>query len=207
MCRRISTSLVAVALLAMTGCAAARYETITYPPRIDLTKHELIGVIEFSSPDEKGLAAVVTTRFTELARRDQGMVRMLALHAEGARPGPERVRELARANGLSSILVGELRISKVRPSVSLSETLSSGSVSASIEATLSVEMIEAATGASLWNASARSRGNLGNVHISGAKNVGFDAVGRESAYGALVDALVEQVTRDLQSSWERRRVG
>jgi hypothetical protein len=68
-------------------------------------------------------------------------------------------------------------------------------------------MIETATGASLWNASARQRETLGNVNVQGIKSIDFNAADPEAAYAALIDALVAQVTRDLQSSWERRRVG
>lgn len=192
-------------LLASVGCAA-RYQTVTHPPRVDLTKLELIGVVEFASPDERNLAPMVTARFTESARRDQGMVRMVALRSERVRPNAERLRELARAHGLRTIVVGELRLSEVEPSVSLSSTLSSGSVSAGVEGTLAVEMIETETGASLWSASARGQESLGSLRVSGGKNIDLDAPSPEAAYAALVDRLVSQVTRDLQSSWERRRL-
>jgi hypothetical protein len=195
------------ALLALAGCAS-RYQTITHPPRINLTQHELIGVVEFSSPEERKLAPMVTARFTEAARRDQGMVRMLGLQGERARPDTERVRELARKHGLRTIVVGELRLSDVQPSVSLSSSLSSGSLTATVEGVLSVEMIETETGASLWSASARSKECLGSVHVqgNGVRDVAIDAAGPDAAYAALVDRLVSQVTRDLQSTWERRRL-
>jgi hypothetical protein len=204
---RLMSALLSVAVvLGIAGCAGARYRTVTYPPRIDLTKHELIGVIEFLSPDEKDLASVVTARFTELARRDQGVVRMISLPSDGTRPDPTRVRELAQELGLRTVLVGELRVSEVRPSVSISDSLSSGSLSAGVEATLAVEMIETETGASLWSATGRTRESLGDLRVHGVKSVDFGAVAPESAYAAMVDALVSQVTRDLQSTWERQRI-
>lgn len=193
-------------LLGIVGCAGARYETVTYPPRIDLSRHELIGVIQFSSPDERELASVVTARFMESARSDQGVVRMVPLRAEGRRPDAARLRQLASEHGLRTIVVGDLRVSEVRPNVSLSSSLSSASVSGTIEATLTVEMIEPATGASLWSASGSTRETLGSLRVHGVKHVEVDAAAPDTAYTAMVDALVSQVTRDLRGSWERRRV-
>jgi hypothetical protein len=193
-------------LLGLLGCSRARYETVTYPPRVDLTKHETIGVLQFSSPDQRELASMVTARFMEAARTDQGLVRMITLSSEATRPDAARIRELAKQYGLKTIVIGDLRLSKVRPSVSVSESLSSASVTGAIDATLAVEMIETDTGASLWSASGRARATLGGVHVDGLKNVGFGGVGKDSVYAGMVDNLVSQVTRDMHSSWERRRV-
>ena len=76
-----------ILLLGLAGCSAARYETVTYPPRVDLAKHEMIGVVEFSSPDARELAPVVTARFMESARSDQGTVRMITIHEPSVRSG------------------------------------------------------------------------------------------------------------------------
>src|SRR5262245_48596752 len=129
---RLTSSLFPVAaMLAIAGCAA-RYETITYPPRIDLTKHELIGVVEFNSPDQKNLSSIVTSRFMESARSDQGLVRMVTLHGGGTWPDQAALRALAREHGLRTIVLGDLRVSKVKPSVSIADTLASASVSGAV---------------------------------------------------------------------------
>ncbi len=203
---RVTSALLCLgALLGTAACAGARYETVTYPPRVDLRSHELIGVIEFASPDQRDLGSVVTARFMESARSDQGVVRMVTLRSEGRRPDAARLRQLAAEHGLRTILVGDLRVSRVRPSVSVSEALSSASVSGAVEATLTVEMIEPESGASLWSASGRTRESVGGVSVQG-KTVDFGGVDPKAAYGGMVDTLVQQVTRDLHGSWERRRV-
>ena len=202
---RLTSVVLCSVSMALAACSAARYETVTYPPRVDLTKHELIGVIEFASPDQRDLAPLVTSRFIESARSDQGMVRIVTLR-EGARPDAARMRELAKQHGLRTLVVGDLRVSKVRPSVSVSESLSSASVSGSIEATLAVEMFEPETGASVWSASGRTRETVGGVTMNGVKDISFGGTGKESAYAGMLDALVSQVTRDMHGTWERRRV-
>jgi hypothetical protein len=206
MARLTSALLCLGALVGTAACAGARYETVTHPPRVNLAEHELIGVIEFTSPDQRELAPMVTARFVESARTDQGLVRMVFLRSEGQRPDAARLRDIAAEHGLRTILVGDLRVSRVRPSMSVSDSLSSASVSAAVEATLTVEMIEAETGASLWSASGRAHETVGGVSVQGVKHVDFGAVDPRTAYNGMVDTLVGQVTRDLRGSWERRRV-
>ncbi len=199
---------VAIALLiVLSGCAAkqrAQYTTVRIPPRIDLTQHEMIGVVEFESTNEGELGPLATRRFTESARRDQGLIRMVGLKPEAV--DRERARQLGSEHGVRTIIVGKLTVSKVRPSFSISRALSSGSVSGSVEATLDVEILEAATGASLWSASAQATKSVGNLHVFSDKTVAFDAEDPERAYGVLVDALVAQVTADFQATWQRQRV-
>lgn len=206
MARLASALLCLGALVVTAACAGARYETVTIPPRVDLAQHQLIGIIEFDSPDQRELAPMVTARFIESARGDQGLVRMVFLRSEGRRPDATRLRQIADEHGLRTILVGDLRVSRVRPSMSVSDSLSSASVSGAIEATLTVEMIEPETGASLWSASGRAHETVGGLSVQGAKHVDFGAVDPRAAYNDMVDILVNQVTRDLRGSWERRRV-
>jgi hypothetical protein len=210
-------SLMAVlALATMLGCAGSQKAPAVQPvwvaPRIDLKQHEMIGIVEFSSTSRGQLGPLATRRFTESARRDQGLVRIVEVRpgTEVARSGaptrwtPETYRALGRENGVQTILTGQLKVSSVRPSIQVSALLRSGHVSAQVDATLEVQMIETATGASIWNGSGSATRTLGNVGVFGGKEFAFDADDPERAYGDLVDALVEQVTRDFRATWERR---
>ena len=204
--RSIGSVAIAV-LIVLSGCAAkqrTQYRTVRIPPRIDLTQHEMIGVVEFESTNEGELGPLATRRFTESARRDQGLIRMVGLKPEAV--DPERARQLGREHGVRTIVVGKLTVSNVRPSFSISRSLSSGSLSGSVEATLDVEILEAATGASLWSASAQATKSVGNLRVFSDKTVAFDAEDPERAYGVLIDALVAQVTADFQATWQRQRV-
>ena len=57
---RVRSALLCLGALLTTACAGARYETVTYPPRVDLRPHEMIGIIEFDSPEQRDLGALVT---------------------------------------------------------------------------------------------------------------------------------------------------
>jgi hypothetical protein len=202
-----------LAVVAVTACGPKRQvQTVMIPPRVDLTQHEMIGVIEFDSDAEGELAEMATRRFTESARRDQGMVRMIGMGPSGRalesvhrhELDPDAFRALGQEHGVRTILVGTLTISDIKPDFSIAASLRSGSVSAQVDATLAVELIEAESGASIWSRSAKASQTVANVSVFGGKNIAFDATDPERSYGSLVDSLVQQVTRDFHVSWERR---
>lgn len=184
-------------VLGATGCGTHRQPTQTYrvPPRIDLTQHETIGIVDFEIASDKELGTMATRRFTESARRDQGLVRMIGFGSKN---------EALRADGVRTILVGKLTVSNAKPNVRIDSSLRSGSVASLVNATLEVEMIETATGASIWSATARAQDSLGQVSLLGGGDVAFGANDSEQVYAGLIDNLVEQATRDFHESWERR---
>ena len=184
---------------------------VMVPPQIDLKPHEMIGVVQFGSTAKGELASLATRRFTEAARRDQGLVRIVdlgtrdqALHAVGRdRLDTDAVIALGRKFGVKTIVTGDLAVSKVRPDVNIDALLRSGSVTAQVDATLEVLMYETDSGAALWNRSGRTTHSVGQVQVWGGKQFGFDARDPEAAYGGLVDDLVAQVSRPFQVSWVR----
>lgn len=198
------------------GCAgrqkAQSVPPVLVPPRIDLKLHELIGVVQFASESRGELSPLVTRKFTESARRDQGIVRILELPSETetlrsvghAGWNSDAFRAIGQEYGVQTILAGTVTVSKVKPNVKVSATLRSGRVSALVDVTLEVQMIETATGATIWNRSASATRSIGHVSVFGGRNVVFDAEDPERAYGDLVDFLVEQVTTDFHATWERQ---
>ncbi|MGH9868560.1 MAG: hypothetical protein ACREAA_10410 [Candidatus Polarisedimenticolia bacterium] len=209
--------LMAVVLLgAAAGCShrppAQHVQTIRIEPRVDLTAHELIGVVDFGSPSNGELGPLTTAKFVEWARQDQGLVRIVelgskkdALRSVGRdRWDAETFRALGRQHGLRTIVVGDLTVSDVRPDIRVFASLKGGDVTATVDATLDVRLYEAATGASLWSSSGRATQSVGQVSVLSGHGFAFDAGDPEAAYGDLVESLVEQTTRDLRATWERR---
>jgi hypothetical protein len=195
-------------LAGVLGCAARQpTQLVTVPPRIDLAPHQMIGVMEFESGSKGKLAELATRRFVEEARRDQGMLRMVDL-------GPRRMgqkswtpasyRAVGVEHDVQTIFMGELSVSDVRPNFSIETVLRSGDITAQVDATLTVQLVETSTGASLWSASARAAKSLGHISVFRGREFVFDAEDPEAAYGVLVDALVEQVTSDFRATWVRR---
>ncbi len=108
---------------------------------------------------------------------------------------PDTFRALGQEHGVRTILTGVLEISDIRPDIRIASSLKSGSLSAQVDATLAVQLIEAATGASIWSTSASATTSVGHISVLGSRDFVFDAEDPERAYGGLVDSLVEQVTR------------
>jgi len=204
-------SIAFLSLILLTGCASGPpVHRVWVAPRVDLKPFEMIGMVEFTSSSKGKLAALTTRRFAEAARRDQEMVRMIDVGSKQAalasvgmdRWDPQSCRAVGRMNGVRSMLVCAPTLSGIRPSVQLSALLHSGQVTAQVDATLEVEMIEAETGASIWSRSASATRTLGQVSVFGSKDFVFDADDPERAYGELVDFLVNRVAADLQGSWQ-----
>lgn len=202
-----------VLVVGVFGCASRPpLQTITVPPRVDLAPHQMIGVMEFDSDSKGKLASFATRRFVEMARRDQGMLRVVdlgparrTLRTAGQKAwSPALYKTVGEEQGVRTLFLGELLISDVRPGFSLAGALRSGDISAQVDATLAVELVETATGASLWSGSARAAKSIGHVSVFRGGGFAFDAEDPEAAYGVLVDALVEQVTRDFRATWIRQ---
>jgi hypothetical protein len=209
----VSFGLVVLASIAgCTGSARQPAQTSMVPPRVDLAPHQTIGVLQFDSQTKGKLGALATRRFVESARRDQGLLRVMelgrgwkALRTMGQKDWtPAAYKAIGSQNDLKSIFVGEISVSGIRPNISLTSALKSGSVTAEVDATLSVQLVDVETGASLWSAHAGASKSLGQISAFGGGEFGFEAENADEAYGVLVDALVEQVTADFHASRVRR---
>jgi hypothetical protein len=209
--RNLVRAIAILPLFVLWGCASnPPARRVWVGPRIDLKPYEIIGMVEFTSTSRGELAGLATRRFAEAARRDQDMIRMVevgsqrtALASVGRDQwNPESCRAIGRKQGVRTMFRGTLTIGHVKPMVEVSALFRSGRVSAQVDATLEVEMIESETGASIWSRSASASRTVGQVSVFGGKDYAFDATDPESAYGDLVDVLVSQVARDLQGSWQ-----
>jgi hypothetical protein len=205
--QRPSRMLGAVALsasLVTAGCA----KRVMVPPRIDLTQHEVIGIMEFVTANPGTLGSYTTQRFTEAIREDQGLIRIVELGAESdvlerlgrASFDPAAYRDLGERYNLRTIVRGRLDVSNIKPSVQIGNLRNMG-VEASVDATLTAQMIETATGASVWNTTNQATRTVGFVQILDRGGVAFDADDPERAYGKLVDALVSEASAAFRVTW------
>jgi len=168
--------------------------------------------VRFDSSNDGELGPLATRRFTELARRDQGMVRIIEFESKEAALrsvghsawNTDAFKALGSKHGINTLIAGELTISDIKPQFQVAAMLQSGEISARVDATLAVQMIETATGASIWSRSGNDSREVGHLSVVSGAGFAFDADDPEQAYGDLVDALAEQVTRDFRATWERR---
>jgi hypothetical protein len=200
---------IAVVLMAVVLSCGPK---VMVPPRIDLKQHEVVGIIEFISSNEGKLGPLATREFTEAARRDQGMVRIVELGTQAEvlkAVGRDRLdqatfKALGDQHEVNTILAGELVVSDIRPEITITPGFGYMSFAAEVNATLAAQMVETATGASIWSGSANATKRVGHVSIFGGNNFAFDAEDPEKAYGKLVHDLVKKVTKDFRVTWERK---
>ena len=209
--RAFGTVAIVLVSVAAAGCGSGRMRVMV-PPRIDLKAHEVIGVIDFRCSSENELAPFTTQRFIDVARQDQGVVRIVrlgiedeALEAVGHdQLDPAAFKALGEKYGVQTIVTGDLVFSEVRPKVSIGHSLTHIGVAADVQATLAVQMVEAASGASLWSRSAGATERLGGASFS-KHSVGLAVDDPENAYQRLVNSLVYAVTPEFRPTWEWRR--
>jgi hypothetical protein len=149
MSRLLTMGMAALPVAAALGCGSK----VMVPPRIDLRQHEVLAIIEFSSSSEGELGPLATREFMQAARRDQGLIRIIQLGSEqealsdvgSERLDPATYKALGRQHAVSTIFLGELVVSDVRPAISIAPDLRDLSFAADVDATLAVQMVETAT--------------------------------------------------------------
>jgi hypothetical protein len=185
---------------------------VMVPPRIDLTQHEVVGIIEFTFSNEGDLGPLVTKKFMDAIRKDQSLIRIVELGAEEEvlkaighdKIDQEAYKKIREKYDVNTVFIGELVVSDVRPDISLAPIFGAMEFSGEVDATLSVRMIEAVGGASIWSNSSKSTKNLGHISVFRGKFFSFSAKNPETAYGELLDDLVDRVSRDFQCTWVRK---
>ena len=208
-------ALALIPMLAALACAShvsvPPPPPVMVPPQIDLKAQGVIGVIEFDSAGKGNLGPLATRKFTEMARRDQGLVRIVPLGTESDvlrsigrdTLDPAALAKLGEERHVQTILLGSVKLANMKPNVRVATDLRAAGMTAQMRATLDVQMVEVATGATLWNASTSSNADVGDVSVVGGQGLTFGHDDPERAYGALVDNLVEQATRPFRATWQR----
>lgn len=204
--KRLLTCLAALLVLAVLSCG----KRVMVPPRIDLKGYEVIGIIEFTCDYEGELGSFTTRKFTDAIRQDQGMVRIVKLGTEKQvlrDIGHEQLDAAAymaigEKYNVNTIFTGDLDVYGVRPDITITPGLGYMGLRAEVDATLSTEMLETASGASVWSKSADATETVGHVSIFGREAFAFDAKDPDKAYGKLINALVNETTRDFRVTWE-----
>lgn len=201
----ITLTLIGTTLLQCPG------KKVMVPPRIDLTDFEVLGIMEFISNKKGKLSSLATRRFMDMAREDQGIVRIVDLGSQKdmlravghSNLTQEAYRAIGDEKNIATIIVGQLNVSDVRPDITLTPGLGVMNFAADVDASLSVQMVEAASGATLWSSSSSATERVGAVTIFGIKDFAFDADDPDKAYGKLIDELVWRVTHDFRVRWVR----
>lgn len=197
-----------LALLLGTACASHR---VLVPPRLDLARHERVGLVTFTIENAKGsLNQLATERFAEEILDAQPGVEVLELgEAEvlldgGEQPDltPAAIRAIGAEHGVPAVFVGHLKVSDVKPSGGV-VALRFPFVEATVSVELTVRLVSSESGGTMWRASGAASEKVGQVGLSDGVPY-FSAENPNDAYGRLVDVLVLHVSRDLRPTWRKQ---
>lgn len=185
---------------------------VMVPPKINLKKHEIVGIVEFEFSEKGELGPLTTKKFMRAVRKDQELVRIVELGTEAEileEIGQERLNQDAfKAVGdkydVVTVFTGELIISDVRPDVKIAPGLGFMNFRAEVDATLSAQLTETSTGASIWSSSVSSTKKLGQISVFGGDVFDFNADDPDEAYSKLVDDLVKKASKDFRVTWKRK---
>jgi hypothetical protein len=211
MLRKLVFMIFAATLVFGSGCS--KHVVVTVPPRVDLLSFDVIGMVELDSDAEGNLASFATQRLIQAMQEAQPGVRVLELGKKDeviAALGTDKLdhttmTQIGEKYGVDAVMIGDLSVSDVRPNVNVYNILSTMSVSAEVDASLTTRLMETARGATVWTNSTGGTKTVANASVSSSGPVRFDAEDPEKAYGKLVDALVFDATRDFRVSYVRRK--
>lgn len=200
--------LLGLLLLVTSACS----KKVKMPPRIDLTFFDVIGLIEFTSDAEGNLPAFTTQKFLAAIQASQPGLQVLELGSQQRLLQTENSNELdlttIKAIGVrqrvSALFAGHLDVTDVRPSLRVPGSLTSISLSAEVEATLTARLYDTSNGATLWTSSATGKGKVAHASLDSGGIPRFDASDPENAYAKLAHALVYEITRDFRERWEKQ---
>lgn len=191
-----------------TGCASKR---VLVPARMDLRPYARIGLVQFTVENAKGtLHQFATERFAENVLSAQPGIEILELgnidtlmQRVGEREvGPLTAQELGKQRGVSAVFAGHLKITNPTASGGIA-----GLVTPRLEATvrtdLMVRLLAAQSGGTVWRSSAWATQKVGGVSIVGGQ-LNFGARDPKTAYGPMVNTIVNIVTRDMWSTWQKQ---
>ena len=192
----------------VSGCSSHR---VLVPPRLDLRQYGGLGLITFSAENAKGsLPQYTTDRFSEEILAAQPGIEVLELGSMDSvlarvgekEPGMATAQELGKQRDLGAVFAGHLKVSNPNASGGLAGLLTPH-LEATVRVDLTVRLLSAKSGATLWRSSAWATEKVGQVALVDGQ-LEFSARDPKGAYGRLVNRLIDLVTQDLWSTWRNQ---
>ncbi len=206
--RKLSGVVLAVVVVAGLACAAKR---VLVPARMDLHPYGKIGLVTFSVENAKGnLHEFATERFSENVLSAQPGIEILELgnvdtlmQRLGERElGPLTAQELGRQHGVAAVFAGHLKVTNPSATGGLGGLLTPH-LEATVRTDLTVRLLSTQSGGTVWRSSAWATQRVGGVSIV-AGQLNFAARDPKTAYGPMVNTIVNIVTQDMWSTWQRQ---
>ena len=199
-----------IVLASVAGCSA---KYTLDPPTVDLTGYASLGLVEFKAENAKGdIDSVATQYFLQYVTGAQ-RVPVVELGSAGevlAGVGKtsfnrEAALAVGEAHGVDVFFLGEVKVSKVKPQVDLLAPLSKAAfVRAKFDIAVTVRLISAKNGATVWTQSNSREGTVGSMAMGPDGVPTFSMQGQDEATAGLLRDMMYQLTWDFRAT--RRRL-
>lgn len=207
--RRVSRTLSAVVLLLLVSSCGGH--KILVPPRLDLRPYAKVGLVTFTVENAKGsLHQFATERFAERVLAAQPGIEMLELGSVDTvlqRVGEKDLgiagaQALGRARNVGAVFAGHLKVTDPQGSGGIAG-LRTPHLEATVRVDLTVRLLSSQSGGTVWRSSAWATEKVGQVALVGGQ-LDFQARDPKQAYGRMVNRLINLVTQDMWSTWQKR---
>jgi len=185
---------------------------VPVPPRVDLQGYGTLGIVEFGSNSERGISARATRQFQEQVQAAQPGTRFIDLGERQAllaslgvkQLDPAAMRRIREKYGVGAVFLGDIAYSQPRVDVNIGDlTKLEGGMRAEMKGELSAQLLETASGASVWSSSGWVRRPLGSVSLSAEHGVS-GGMRNSDPREEMVPALVREVTQDFRPTTVRQ---
>ena len=202
---------VVVTALAILG-ACSHTVLVPVPPRVDLQGYGTLGIVEFGSNSERAISARATRQFQEQVQAAQPGTHFIDLGDRQAllaslgvkQLDPAAMRKIREKYGVGAVFLGDIAYSQPRVDVNIGDlTKLEGGMRAEMKGELSAQLLETASGASVWSSSGWVRRPLGSVSLSAEHGVS-GGMRNSDPREEMVPALVREVTQDFRPSTVRQ---
>ena len=205
--------LLGVTIFSFTSCA--RTVNVYYPPRFDLTQFGRLGMITFSDNAHPSVAEYATEQFQNQIHSAQMGIPIVELGTEeevlksigSNHLNLDAMQKIGQQYNVLAVFNGSVVYSDVKTNVNLKDiTEFKASVNTTLNATLSVKLIETEGGATVWSDSTSWKRKLGKVSVNENTGISVGTKGYDDAYRKLIPDMVKDITRDFRGRYVKERV-
>lgn len=200
--RQLSLYLLVSMALGVSGCTTY----VIVPASMNLQSAGTLGLVSFASPGPADLGDQASADFMHAMQSAQPGTPVIELgdrvrNLKDQKQGPlnrRTLRMLRDEYGVDSIVIGDLRITKPKPSLNIGASLKSVNVKAALQGTLNVRIVQTKSGATIWSNSVRAEQPVARAGVTPAGIYSGGAQDRGIAEARLVQTLVHHATTDFR---------
>lgn len=200
-------ALIAILLL---GIGCGRYAW--FPPEVNISPEQNVGLVQFTIKNaEGGLEVLATDLFLREIIQAQRGARLLELgtlrevldDVDAEKLDANAIRKIGSRHGVGSIFTGEIRISDVKPQVSLDAFAKNFGVRASFTIYVSAKLQSTESGAVLWTDSVERKETVAYFGLVQGEIPYFGVQDKDEANRRLISEIIYDLTWDFRPTKRR----